>query len=195
MTWFCALSVITENFEILTERVKGPFSTFFWRGSGTVKRLTKRRCRCSYEMRQNESYHKQTDHSGCTLYLFACQVTVIGGNSSFWCCVRMLNNALIRWDIWRIHDTNEMKRNESNYRQTGIVQWLERRTLGWRVTGSNPCRSGGRIFLSRVNFLCWLLFRHPFHPRVTAGARKRSRSFCRKRWWQVTVKHACTLRL
>ena len=27
------------------------------------------------------------------------------------------------------------------------------------------------IFFSRVNFLCWLLFRYPFHPRVTAVAR------------------------
>ena len=27
-----------------------------------------------------------------------------------------------------------------------------------------------------VNFLCWLLFRYPFHPRVTAVVRKRSRS-------------------
>ena len=31
----------------------------------------------------------------------------------------------------------------------------------------------GRIFFSRVNFLCWRLFRYPFHPRVTAVARKR----------------------
>ena len=32
------------------------------------------------------------------------------------------------------------------------------------------------FFLSRVSFVCCLLFRHRFHPRVTA--RKRSRSFC-----------------
>ena len=31
------------------------------------------------------------------------------------------------------------------------------------------------------------------HPRVTAGARKRSRSFCPKCRWQVTAKHAYTL--
>ena len=38
---------------------------------------------------------------------------------------------------------------------------------------SNPCRSG-RIKKKkcRVNFLCWLLFRYPFHPRITAVARK-----------------------
>ena len=50
-------------------------------------------------------------------------------------------------------------------------------------------------FFSSVDFLCWFLFRHPFHPRVTAVARKRSRSFCQKRGWQITAKHAYTLRM
>ena len=59
----------------------------------------------------------------------------------------------------------------------------------------NPCWSGGIIFFSRVDFLCWLLFRYPFYPRVTAVARKRSRSFCQKCRWQVTAKHANTLRM
>ena len=36
----------------------------------------------------------------------------------------------------------------------GIAQWLEHQTHDQKVVGSNPCRSGGRIFLSRVNFLC-----------------------------------------
>ena len=40
--------------------------------------------------------------------------------------------------------------------RAGIAQWLERRTRDWKVPGSNPCRSGGRIFFSRVDFLCWL---------------------------------------
>ena len=75
---------------------------------------------------------------------------------------------------------------------TGIAQWLERRVRDWKVAGSNPCRSGGRIFFSRVNFLCWLLFRYPFYPRVTAVARKRTRSFCLKCRWQVTAKHTYT---
>ena len=54
-----------------------------------------------------------------------------------------------------------------------IAQWLERRTRDWKVAGSNLCRGGGRIFFSRVDFLCWLLLRYPFHPRVTAVARKK----------------------
>ena len=53
-----------------------------------------------------------------------------------------------------------------------------------KVAGSSPGRSGGRIFFSRVNFLCRLLFRYPLHPRVTAVARKRPLSFCQKRRWR-----------
>ena len=37
------------------------------------------------------------------------------------------------------------------------------------------------------------LMRCPFHPRVTAVARKRPRAFCQKCRWQVTPKHAYTL--
>ena len=50
----------------------------------------------------------------------------------------------------------------------------------------------------RENFLllsqlCVLtLIRCPLHPRVTAVARKRPRSFCQKYRWQVTRKHAYT---
>ena len=76
-----------------------------------------------------------------------------------------------------------------------LSQWLEHRTRDWKVAGSNPCWNGGRIFFSRVDFLCWLLFRYPFHPRVTTVARKKSRSFCQKCRWQVTAKHAYTLRM
>ena len=82
-----------------------------------------------------------------------------------------------------------------HHREAGIAQWLERRTRDWNVAGSSPGRSGGRIFFSRVDFLCWLLFRYPFNPRVAAAARKRSRIFCQKCRWQVAAKHARTLRM
>ena len=82
--------------------------------------------------------------------------------------------------------------NVSDIAGAGIAQWVEQRTRDWKVADSNPCR---RIFFPRVDFLCWFLFWHPFHPRVTAVARKRSRSFCQKRRWQVTAKHAYTLRM
>ena len=35
---------------------------------------------------------------------------------------------------------------------------LERRTRDRKFASSNPGKSGGRIFFSRVNFACWLLF-------------------------------------
>ena len=75
----------------------------------------------------------------------------------------------------------------------GIAQWLECQTPDRKVAGSNPGRSGMRIFFSGVDFLCWLLFWYLFHPRVTAVARKRSWSFCQKCRWQVTAKHPYTL--
>ena len=71
----------------------------------------------------------------------------------------------------------------------GIACWLERRTLDRKVASSDPGRSGGRIFFSRV---CVLIL-SPFHPRVTAVARKRPPSFCQNCRWQVTPKHAYTL--
>ena len=77
----------------------------------------------------------------------------------------------------------------------GTAQWLERRTRDRKVAGSNPCRSGGSILFSRVNFLCWLLLMYSFHPRVTAEARKRSWSFCKMCRWQVTAKYAWALRM
>ena len=52
--------------------------------------------------------------------------------------------------------------------------------------GSSPCRSGGRIFFSRVNFLCWLII-CLLHAHVTTVACKRSWSFFQKYRWQVTL--------
>ena len=77
----------------------------------------------------------------------------------------------------------------------GIAQWLQHWTCDWKDAGLNPCWSGGKVFFSRVNFMCWLLFRYPFHPCVTTVAHKRPWSFCQKRRWQVTAKHTYTLRM
>ena len=38
-----------------------------------------------------------------------------------------------------------------------IACWLERRTRDRKVASSNPGKDGGRIFSSRVNFVCCLL--------------------------------------
>ena len=44
----------------------------------------------------------------------------------------------------------ETKRGTTSGKGAGIAQWLlERRTREWKVAGSNPCRSGGRIFNKR----------------------------------------------
>ena len=40
-----------------------------------------------------------------------------------------------------------------------------------------------------------MFFRYPFHPRVTAVARKRSMPFFQMCRWQVTAKNTCTLRM
>ena len=50
-----------------------------------------------------------------------------------------------------------------------VACWLERQTRDRKVASSNPGRSGGRIFSSRVNFVFWLI-RCPFHPRVNVVA-------------------------
>ena len=68
---------------------------------------------------------------------------------------------------------------EHSFWEAAIAQWLEHQARDLKVPGSSPSRNGGRIFFSRVNFLCWLLFWYPFYPCVTAVACKRSQSFCR----------------
>ena len=65
---------------------------------------------------------------------------------------------------------------------------VERRTRDGKVASSNPGRSGGRIFLFKSQLSVQTLIRCPFHPRVTAVARKRPRSFYQQCRWQVTPK-------
>ena len=57
-----------------------------------------------------------------------------------------------------------------------------------------PAGAAGE-FSSPGSTFCALLFRYPFHRRVTAISRKRSRSFCQKCRWQVIAKHIYTLPL
>ena len=45
-----------------------------------------------------------------------------------------------------------------NTTQARIGWWLEHWTCDQKVASSDPGRSGGRIFFSRANFVCWLLF-------------------------------------
>ena len=48
-------------------------------------------------------------------------------------------------------------------------------------------------FLLRSQLCVLTVIRCPFHPRVTAVARKRPRPFCQKCRWQVTPNYAYTL--
>ena len=79
----------------------------------------------------------------------------------------------------------ERQTRDRKVRQTGIACWLERQTCGWKVANSNPSRSGGRFFFSRVNFVCWFIFavhstpvllqqhvkKNPSHSAKSAGGR------------------------
>ena len=83
--------------------------------------------------------------------------------------------------------------------------WLHNRGADSLVVRAPDSWLKGRGFESlqerRENFLLQgrlsvlTLIRYPFHARVTAVARKRSRSFCQKCRWQVTAKHTYTLRM
>ena len=87
----------------------------------------------------------------------------------------------------------------------GITQWLAQWLgdssvvrapyLWFKGRGFESLQERWENFPLQDDFLCWLLFRYPFHSRVTAVARKRTRSFCQKCGWQVTAKHAYTLRM
>ena len=115
---------------------------------------------------------------------------------TFWLWCLLQNYLQAHWinsTVFGILRLGTFHGSQLNWLGAGIAQWLEHWTRDRKVAGSNPCRSGGRIFFSRVSFLCWLLFRYPFHPNVTAVTRKRPRSFCQKCRWQVTAKHAYTL--
>ena len=70
---------------------------------------------------------------------------------------------------------------------------LELRTHDWKVAGSYPCRSSGRIFFSKVNFLC-SYFSIRFTPDLPVAC-KRPQTFCQKAkcMWYGYNKYTCTL--
>ena len=77
-------------------------------------------------------------------------------------------------------------------RDSSVVNALDSRLKGRRFESLQKRREN---FLLQGQLSVLTLIRYPFHPRVTAVARKRSRSFCQKCMWQVTAKHAYTLRM
>ena len=57
-------------------------------------------------------------------------------------------------DCSRLKDTDLVLNSEYDLKGAGIACWLERQTHDRKVASSNPGRRGGRIFFSRVNFVC-----------------------------------------
>ena len=101
---------------------------------------------------------------------------------------------------------NRVDKNIQNQENNKTLLFISTNTLpryfnGFFVLFCLFCFSSlPRIFFSTVKFLCWPIrytpgYRNPFHPRITAVAPKRSRSFCQRCRWQVTAKHTCTLAL
>ena len=84
-----------------------------------------------------------------------------------------------------------------------LVSWCFKPSQPQRITSGLHYHSLNSVATreeqeQRENFLLQsqlcvpTLIRCPFHPRVTAVARKRPWSVCQKCRWQVTPKHACT---
>ena len=74
----------------------------------------------------------------------------------------------------RVHDGNKLSRLVCScwflflWRIFRRDSWLvEHRTRDRKVASSNPGWSGGRIFFSRVSFVCWLLFGVRSNPVLT----------------------------
>ena len=90
--------------------------------------------------------------------------------------IKTINNII----IIRGGDSSVVRAPNSWLKGRGFESLLERRE-NFSSPGSTFCADS--------------YFGNPFHPRVTTVARKKSRSFCQKCRWQVTAKHACTLRI
>ena len=69
------------------------------------------------------------------------------------------------WCVRNADSTKSLPRKRSHWRKITTMLHLgrdnllvERRTRNRKVASSNAGRSGGRIFFSTVNLVCWLLF-------------------------------------
>ena len=182
--WFRSIAVVFQLFKVFSlslqhiSRTTGQTFTISWSKMKLSWVLM-----LYYLYKMMFSVYKSVIVTPCTFDLFVSKVMKITRYMivRFWrsffsafsvcndCILKSTTAWLLKLSVLYIHSLG-----------TGIAQWLERRTCDWKVPGSNPCRSGGRIFFSGVDFLYWLLFQYLFHPCVTAVARKRSRSFCQK---------------
>ena len=68
-----------------------------------------------------------------------------------------------------------------------VVQWHDQ-----KVFGSSPCGSSRTAFFSRVNFLCWFLFRYLCHPGVTTETCNLVVLNASQRLWQRACAWSCS---
>ena len=79
--------------------------------------------------------------------------------------------------------------------RAGIAQWLEHRAYDRKVAGSNPCTEEQWEKFLLQGQSCVLTLISPVSvppPCYRSGTQKTPVILCR---WQVTAKHACTLRM
>ena len=133
---------------------------------------------------------------GWTSWLVACSAkwSPVDWASFRWVCNVMICLQAHGWTSWlgfillRVQHNDSLAGTWMNVLTGGVGIALVVRAKDLWSKGRS-----GRVFFSRVNFLCWLLFQYRFHPRVTARARKKSWSFCQKFRWLVTAKYVFTL--
>ena len=134
-------------------------------------------------------------------------------------CSRSVPSETKNWGVWWIREhgyakppqTYNTHRGKQGQRKTGMgsedTQWqsariMIKRSQVWVLVGPAgnlssqvwvlpPGRTSRQMFFSRINFLCWLLFRYPFHPHGKTVACKKFLVILPKA--QVTVKHTCLL--
>ena len=85
-----------------------------------------------------------------------------------------------------------------NIHWSGVLNFLG--IIWFSVTWLVPCETAVFLILVPILHAPYTPYNHSYFgirstPCVTAVARKRSRSFCQKCRWQVTAKHAYTLRM
>ena len=128
---------------------------------------------------------------------FRSSITLDESGVGLWClCYKC--DIKMAWSSWNSHGKIEEKMRQILWPWSDSIKtvsllagiWdrllVDHRTRDRKVASSNPDRSGKRIFFSRFNFLCWLLFgvrstpvlprwhvKDPGHSTKSAGGRLR----------------------
>ena len=103
----------------------------------------------------------------------------------FWMC-----NVCSSW--WHCAVDRMLKASHLNWYKFVVLQ---SRAGGGEssVVRASPGMSYGRIFFSRVNFRCWVLFQYQFYPHLPTHPTPRVTTVARKCGCRVTAKHTCNL--